>query len=126
MKLRMRRKIGDDRIADYIIPSFGLGCRRLSPGDEYMASMTRENVRLVQSGVVRVTENGVIDDQGKEHLVDIIVCATGFDTNFAPTFPIKGREGVDLKTFYGKFPRGYLSIMTPHFPNFYRESIHPV
>ncbi|KIW95808.1 uncharacterized protein Z519_02872 [Cladophialophora bantiana CBS 173.52] len=120
MAARMRAKLGKDEIAEYLIPNFGLGCRRLSPGDEYMACFTRDNVEMIRSGVTRVTEDGVVDDKGKNYAVDIIVCATGFDTSFTPSFPIVGRNGVDLKSFYGHFPRGYLSIMTPQFPNFYQ------
>ncbi|KAK5327274.1 hypothetical protein LTR93_002658 [Exophiala xenobiotica] len=120
MAARMRAKIGNDEIADYLTPDFGLGCRRLSPGDEYMASFSRANVKMIRSGVASVTVNGVVDDSGNEYPVDIIICATGFDTSFSPSYAILGRNGVDLKRFYGHFPRGYLSIMTPHFPNFYQ------
>lgn len=122
MAARMRSKIGNDEIADYLTPDFGLGCRRLSPGDEYMAAFSMAHVKMIRSGIVRVTEDGVVDNDGNEHPVDIIICATGFDTSFSPAYPIIGRNGVDLKKFYGHFPRGYLSIMTPYFPNFYRES----
>lgn len=86
-----------------------------------MAAFTRDNVKMVQSKVASVTENGVVDSQGNEYPVDFIICATGFDTSFTPSYPITGRDGVDLGNFYGKFPRGYLAIMTPHFPNFYRQ-----
>lgn len=121
----MRKKIGDDDIADYLTPKFGLGCRRLSPGDEYMAAFTKGNVQLVKSSVTGFTENGLLDDQGNEYKVDIIVCATGFDTTFTPSFGVTGRDGIDLRGFYGDFPRSYLAVMTPHFPNFYREYLLP-
>lgn len=122
MAARMREKLGDNELAEYITPSFGLGCRRLSPGDEYMAAFRRVNVKMVRSRVARITAKGVVDGKGNEYPVDVIVCATGFDTSFTPSYPIVGRNGIDLKKFYGKFPRGYMAIMTPYFPNFYRES----
>ena len=126
MKTYMREKIGNDDIADYLTPEFGLGCRRLSPGTEYMEAFTKGNVQLVKSSVTGFTENGLLDDQGNEHKVDVIVCATGFDTTFTPSFEVTGRDGINLKAFYGDFPRSYLAVMIPHFPNFYREYIKPL
>ncbi|KAM6536122.1 hypothetical protein FALCPG4_005640 [Fusarium falciforme] len=125
MKAYMRAKIGNDDIADYLTPEFGLGCRRLSPGNEYMEAFTKGNVQLVKSSVTGFTKNGLLDDQGNEHKVDVIICATGFDTTFTPSFGVTGRDGIDMKAFYGDFPRSYLAVMTPHFPNFYRECISP-
>ncbi|KAK2469129.1 hypothetical protein H9L39_19227 [Fusarium oxysporum f. sp. albedinis] len=120
MKAYMRAKIGNDDIADYLTPEFGLGCRRLSPGNEYMEAFTKGNVQLVKSSVTGFTKNGLLDDQGNEHKADVIICATGFDTTFTPSFGVTGRDGISLKAFYGNFPRSYLAVMTPHFPNFYQ------
>ena len=51
-------------------------------GSGYLQSLTKENVEVVISEAVRFWENGVVDEAGKEHAVDVIICSTGFDTSF--------------------------------------------
>jgi cation diffusion facilitator CzcD-associated flavoprotein CzcO len=55
------------------------GCRRLTPGPGYLEACVEDNVDVVTSGVARVVENGLYDDQGNFHEVDAIVYATGFN-----------------------------------------------
>jgi cation diffusion facilitator CzcD-associated flavoprotein CzcO len=45
--------------------------------DNYYDALLRDNVSLVPSAVARVTETGVVDQDGKHHDVDVIVWATG-------------------------------------------------
>ncbi|EEU33431.1 uncharacterized protein NECHADRAFT_89503 [Fusarium vanettenii 77-13-4] len=56
MKAFMRASIGNDDIADYLTPEFGLRCRRLSPSNEYMEGFTKGNAQLVKSSVTRFTK----------------------------------------------------------------------
>lgn len=38
----------------------------------------------VHKEIVKVVPEGVVDDAGQLHKVDILVCATGFNIAFAP------------------------------------------
>jgi cation diffusion facilitator CzcD-associated flavoprotein CzcO len=50
--------------------------------DDYYDALVRENVSLVASPVTRVTESGVVDNDGNVHEVDVIIWATGaFNVN---------------------------------------------
>ncbi|OAL43426.1 FAD/NAD(P)-binding domain-containing protein [Pyrenochaeta sp. DS3sAY3a] len=118
MEIRMRQAVDVPAISNHIIPTFGLGCRRLSPGDDYMRSFKKGNVHFVPHAVARLNEHGIVDVTGAEHPVDVVICATGYDTGFVPRFPVNGRSGMDLKSFNNGFPRSYNGIMTPFFPNF--------
>ncbi|KAJ6172566.1 cyclohexanone monooxygenase [Penicillium chermesinum] len=102
-KLMSERLGHDERLTSTMIPQFGLGCRRMTPG----------------SGYLEVTEEGIIDESGVEHKVDVIICATGFNTSFSPQFEIVGRNGANLKQQFGDFPVGYLAIMAANFPNLF-------
>ncbi|CAK7199298.1 hypothetical protein SEUCBS139899_001974 [Sporothrix eucalyptigena] len=117
----MRDKLGPkgQALATHLIPPFAVGCRRMTPGADYLESLTRDNVEVVHESVVKLTETGVVDAQGKEHPVDVVVCATGFDTSFAPPYRATGRNGADLKAQFGDAPRGYLGITVENFPNFF-------
>ena len=96
------------------------GCRRLTPGPGYLEAMVEDNVQAVTSGVVRVTENGIYDDQGTFHEVDAIIYATGFDYSFdTKSTPIIGRGGVSLQDMWEPYPKAYLSLCVPKMPNMF-------
>ncbi|KAF4463141.1 cyclohexanone monooxygenase [Fusarium albosuccineum] len=110
----------DERLVEHIIPGFALGCRRMTPGSGYLQSLVKDNVEVVTSGAVRFTENGVVDETGKEHAVDVVICSTGFDNSYSPPYECIGRNGQNLREKFGDFPKGYLSIMVDEFPNLFR------
>lgn len=58
---------------------------------------------------------------GEEYKVDVIVCATGFDVSHRPTFPLLGRNGLDLRDFWEKEPIHYMSVTVPGFPNLFSK-----
>lgn len=105
-----------------MVPQFALGCRRMTPGSGYLQSLGKENVQPIHESVVRMTEKGVVDESGNEHEVDVVICATGFDTTFTPHFKVVGRNGADIKEQFGDTPVGYLGITAENFPNFFRKS----
>lgn len=117
-KARMAEHIKDKRLLDGFTPKFGIGCRRVTPGDPYMEAIQEKNVDVHFTPVVSCTEDGVVGEDGEERKVDTIVCATGFDVTYRPRFPIIGKGGVDLKDKWGKCPEGYLGVMIPDMPNF--------
>ncbi|KAI3573497.1 hypothetical protein IWW34DRAFT_837550 [Fusarium oxysporum f. sp. albedinis] len=116
---KMKRYVMDPAKAEKLIPKFPVGCRRISPGNAYFEAFTHSNAELVTSGVATITPSGVVDEDGKEHPVDVIICATGFDTSYSPSYTVRGRNSLDLRTAYGDCPKTYLGIMVPDFPNFF-------
>lgn len=60
-----------------ITPSFPPGCRRITPGDAFLEAIQKPNAELVTKGVAAITKDGLIDEDGCERKVDVIVCATG-------------------------------------------------
>jgi cation diffusion facilitator CzcD-associated flavoprotein CzcO len=112
-----------------MIPDFALGCRRMTPGSGYLQSLRAPNVEVVTESVTKLTEDGIVDESGHEHKVDVVVFATGFDTSFTPHFEVIGRNGANLREQFGDFPKGYLGITATNFPNLFRESLlllHPL
>ena len=125
----MKERLGDTpkgrRAASFLLPSFPVGCRRLTPGPGFLEALTQENVELVWDDIECVSERGIVSKStGRETEYDAIVCATGFDTSFCPSFPIIGRNGVDLAEKWGvddeiTIPQAYFSFLVPDMPNYF-------
>ncbi|KAH0591296.1 hypothetical protein H2248_001384 [Termitomyces sp. 'cryptogamus'] len=107
-------------IADHLIPDFSPACRRLTPGPGYLEALCEDNVDFIPTPIKRITPTGIETEDGKHEEIDILVCATGFDTSFRFGFPIIGRNGIDLSDKYDPHPRTYLSIATDGFPNWFQ------
>jgi cation diffusion facilitator CzcD-associated flavoprotein CzcO len=73
---------------------------------------------VVKGGVTSFYADGCIDDKGERHEVDVIICATGFDTSFIPAFPIIGLEKRNLQDVWANTPSSYLGVGAANFPNF--------
>ncbi|EGP86187.1 uncharacterized protein MYCGRDRAFT_60715 [Zymoseptoria tritici IPO323] len=115
---RMAEFIKDERLLEGFTPKFGIGCRRITPGDPYMLAIQEPNVDVHFTAVESCTEDGVVGADGEERKVDTILCATGFDVSYKPRFPIVGKNGIDLKDKWKICPESYLGLAIPDFPNF--------
>jgi cation diffusion facilitator CzcD-associated flavoprotein CzcO len=115
---QMRQKLGDAYLEERLIPDWSLGCRRLTPGVNYLESLTKPNVEVVYGEISAVTEKGCLCDNGVEYPVDVLICATGFDTTFKPRFPVVNHEGVNLQDKWSKDPESYMGVAAAGFPNY--------
>ena len=87
------------------------------PGHGYLEALVQDNVTVFTgSGLERVTSRGIIDPDGNEHEVDVIILATGFNTSWVPRFPIIA-DGINLQDLYRDKPIGYLGVAAPRMPN---------
>ncbi|KAK4997011.1 hypothetical protein LTR66_003501 [Elasticomyces elasticus] len=116
---QMKEKLGDEFLATKLIPQWGVGCRRLTPGINYLETLTAHNVKVVCGEIEVVTKRGCVCDDGNEYPLDVLICATGFDTSFRPRFPIVGLNGVDLREQWSKESLGYLGIAASNIPNYF-------
>jgi hypothetical protein len=116
MKTKLAKK---PEIYEAILPTWLPGCRRLTPGPGYLEALVEDNVNFVTTPIVKLTEHGILTSDGKERVVDAIVCATGFDTSHTPRFPVVGRNGINLSDQWKDIPTAYMSLATPNFPNYF-------
>ncbi|KAK7894332.1 hypothetical protein LTR67_006093 [Exophiala xenobiotica] len=116
MEAKLAKK--PELIEKMIPTTFGVGCRRPTPGNGYLEALVQDNVTAYTEEIREITPNGFIDDKGEEQVVDIIICATGFDVSFIPRFPVTA-NGKDLRQVWEKDPVAYFSIMIPDFPNYF-------
>jgi hypothetical protein len=118
MRARLAKK---QEIADRLVPDFPPLCKRLTPGPGYLEALVADNVNVIHDRISHVDETGITTTDGRHRPVDLIVCATGFDTSFQGRFPVYGRGGVNLRDRYKVRPETYLSVCTDGFPNFFQS-----
>ncbi|TLD33784.1 hypothetical protein PspLS_00696 [Pyricularia sp. CBS 133598] len=119
MEQKMRDKIRDPELEKVLVPDWAVGCRRLTPGTGYIEALSDEKVQTVCAQVTEVTPTGVVCDDGKgEYPVDVLICATGFDTTYKPRFTLRGTSGADLARMWKDEPRAYFGMAVDHFPNY--------
>ena len=117
-KTEMKKRLDNPDLEGKLIPEWSVGCRRITPGVGYLESIGKENVTVVCGGVKEITERGCVGDNGDEYPVDVLICATGFDTNFRPRFPIIGFDGKNLQDVWQDEPKSYFGIAASGFPNY--------
>ncbi|KAH8202076.1 hypothetical protein TruAng_003744 [Truncatella angustata] len=116
----MRKRLtAKPEIAEFLIPSFGVGCRRTTPGPGYLEALVESNVDFITDPIVEVNSQGVLLHNGRQVDLDCLVCATGFNASGAPPFPVYGQDGLSLKDRFKPHPEAYLSLAVDGFPNFF-------
>jgi cation diffusion facilitator CzcD-associated flavoprotein CzcO len=81
--------------------------------------LTDDKVDVIKTEISKIDAEGILTTDGKHRPVDVIVCATGFDTTYSPRFPITGRNGVSLVDKWKEAPDTYISLATDQFPNYF-------
>lgn len=110
----MRKKLeSKPDIMNALEPSWPPGCRRLTPGPGYLEALCSDNVEFVSTKIKRLVPEGIETVDGKLRKVDLIICATGFDTSRKLKSCIRGEGGVDLNDVYNPTPESYFGIMSP-------------
>jgi len=115
---QMRSKLGNKYLEEKLIPDWAVGCRRLTPGVNYLESLTKPNVKVVYGEINKITEQGPLCDDGNEYPIDVLICATGFDTTFKPRFPLIGPTGANLQEVWAQNPESYWGMGAAEFPNY--------
>ena len=115
----IQKKLALSGLEGKLIPQYSVGCRRPTPGVGYLEALTSNNTETVLGDIKQVIADGVIDKEGNVHLIDVLICATGFDTTFRPRFPLLGAQGKSLEDEWADSTPAYLATAIPDFPNYF-------
>jgi cation diffusion facilitator CzcD-associated flavoprotein CzcO len=107
-----------------LTPDFPLGCKRVLLSDDFFSTLTRDNVTLVTDPIERFTRTGIRTAPGPgqeaEHPADVIVYATGFDTQGHHLEDrVIGPGGRSLREAWAAAPTAYEGCMVAGMPNYY-------
>jgi 4-hydroxyacetophenone monooxygenase len=104
-----------------VAPSYPPWGKRMLRDNGWFKMLQRHNVELINSGVVGIEPDAIVDADGKRHPVDIIIMATGFKPNevLAPMH-IVGRSGQAINDIWKtEGARAYIGMTVPDFPNMF-------
>jgi cation diffusion facilitator CzcD-associated flavoprotein CzcO len=103
-----------------VTPTYAYPGKRPVIASTFYPALKEGNVELVPKAVVGVTPSGIVDGDGVERAVDVIVMATGFQAaNYLARLCVTGRSGRSLAEHWAGEPRAYLGMTVPGFPNFF-------
>ena len=142
-----RSQVKDPDLAEKLLPNFDIGCKRITPSNDYLRSFNKENVTLVTEGIRRFTPDSIETKGGTLHKVDAVIYATGFSIlDSAKAFTSYGVENpqnsvkqetshnkvilngvktgvengrVSLAEEWGDTPNAYMGITYPNQPNLF-------
>lgn len=117
----MAHQLGDEELCKALIPDFSLGCRRLTPAPGYLEAMKDPKVKVTRTGIKRFVKEGIELVNGEVLKVDVVVCATGFNSSFQPPFPIIGRKCNLQAEWAAKDPASYMSLGVAEMPNYFSK-----
>jgi 4-hydroxyacetophenone monooxygenase len=115
-------QVGDDpELVEKVVPTYPpTGKRTLQDNGTWLRTLTRPDVELVRAGVESLEGDTVVDSDGGAHRADVLIWATGFRPNeFLLPMEIRGRDGVDLREWWGTRPRAYMGVTVTGFPNLF-------
>ncbi|KAF8183592.1 FAD/NAD-binding domain-containing protein [Mycena galopus ATCC 62051] len=116
----MKRDTADKPgLLEKILPSWSVFCRRLTPCAGYLEALCADNTTYETTPIKRVTLTGIELTDGRHDVLDVLVCATGFDVSYHYPFDVVGRGGVKLNDRWTPYAEAYLSLAVDGFPNMF-------
>ncbi|MEV1243805.1 NAD(P)/FAD-dependent oxidoreductase [Nonomuraea sp. NPDC049750] len=121
---KIRATVQDPAVAELLLPGgHPIGSKRLCVDTGYYATYNRPNVTLadIRTAPIQELTPGGVRTAEREHPVDVIVYATGFDAMTGPllAIDIRGEGGLSLRDKWRAGPRSYLGLMSAGFPNLF-------
>ena len=124
---RVRERVKDSRKKELLAPMeppHPFGAKRLSLEQDFYDHFNKPNVDVIDiksNPIVAFEKNGIRQEDGTVHELDVIALATGFDAinGGIKAIEIRGRNGELLTDKWKMGTWTYLGITTSGFPNFY-------
>ncbi|WP_183096176.1 flavin-containing monooxygenase [Nocardioides stalactiti] len=114
----LRAAVRDKALRAKLTPDYLLGCKRILFSNNYLQSLTKENVEVHATGVDRVEGSTVIGSDGSSAEVDAIILGTGFHILDMPVADfVRGADGRTMAEHWAGSPEAYQGTVVAGFPN---------
>lgn len=123
LKNKIKARVHDPQTARMLLPDHPFGAKRVPLECGYYETYNRSNVTLVdlrETPIDRITASG-IQTSRQEHLLDVIIYATGFDagTGSIDRIDIRGAGGQQLIEKWQDGAQTFLGLLVGGFPNLF-------
>ena len=119
-KTHLNKSIKDPILREKLTPNYEVGCKRLVINTTFYDAIQKPNATLTTAPIQRITEAGILTEDGKLHPADVIVFSTGFDAfKFMRPMNLVGKQGKNINTAWQSKIQAYHSVLLPDFPNFF-------
>ena len=110
-----------DHLLDKVLPDYPPFSKRMLLDNGWFRTLTKDNVRLVDGSVEKVSAHAVTTDGGEKIDADVLIWATGFDVvHWLMPLRVTGVGGRDIhEDWEGDNARAYLGTAIPGYPNFF-------
>ena len=119
-RLNLRLSVKDAALRKKLTPDYDPLCKRLVLSDNFYKAIQQQNVELLTDKIQGIEEKGIRTEDGILHEVDVIIYATGFNTQaYVKPINVVGLNDMTLEKFWQAGPKAYRTIAMPDFPNFF-------
>ena len=116
----LRRQVPDPALRRILRPRYAPGCKRILLSNDYLPSLSRENVEVIPEGLAAVRGSTVVGSDGSEREVDTIVFGTGFQVTQPPIAArLHDASGRSLAERWDGSMRALRGTTVSGFPNLY-------
>ena len=118
--MNLEQSVTDPVLREKLRPNYRAACKRLIYSADYYAVAQQPNVETIVCGIDEIVPEGVRDNEGMLHKLDVLALATGFHTDrFIRPTRVTGIGGRDLEDAWAVRCNAYMAISIPEFPNLF-------
>ena len=116
----LHKQVPDAALRAKLTPPYPLGCKRLIYSNDFLPALGQPNCELVTAAISHITASGIVTADGRARTIDVLVCATGFDTvQLLSGITVTGRGGRTLRDAWAGGPEAFHGITVAGFPNLF-------
>lgn len=115
-------QVADPALRAKLTPDYTIGCKRIILSNTLYPALAAPNTTVHDrhDGIDHLDASGIVTASGEHLDLDLIIWSTGYDaTDGAISYPVVGKDGAKLASFWDEFPRAYLGTAMPGFPNLF-------
>jgi cation diffusion facilitator CzcD-associated flavoprotein CzcO len=112
--------VPDPELRAKLTPDYEPGCKRIVLCDGFYAAVQEPQAEVVRDPIERVVPGGVQTADGEVHQLDVLITASGYDTQaFLRHVDFVGENGRTIEDAYAQGLRSYRSVALDGFPNLF-------
>jgi cyclohexanone monooxygenase len=121
-KRNIAKAIKDPELRAQVTPAYRAGCKRILVSNKWYPAIAADNVELVTDRIAEIRPDSIIDTEGVERPIDVLIIATGFHVTDPPIAQhVVGKDGRTLAEVWSeKGMRAYKGTTIHGFPNLFQ------